>query len=118
VEQRPFEAVGEEPVLEVDAEGYDAAVGVVGVVERVGGDGGDGASFGSDVFGEVLGGGSVAVDLYGAVGLYGAGGLGGAVGHGGGGAGMLWGCGLLAGIGCLNTLSCGAVGGCVVRCVE
>ena len=41
VEKRPFETVGEEVVLEMDAEGDDTSVGVVGVVKGVGGVGGD-----------------------------------------------------------------------------
>ena len=41
VEERPFEAVGQEMVLEVDAEGDNTSVGVVGVVEGVGGVGGN-----------------------------------------------------------------------------
>lgn len=71
MEERPFEFVGIEFVLEVDVQGDDAAVGVVGVelvvyVELIGGWGGGSGGWvrggvGGDVGLRSLGGGGVAV---------------------------------------------------------
>lgn len=84
MEERPFEAIGEEPVLEVHVHGYDAAVGVVWVVEGGGSFCGEEGGCGGDFLGGVgFRGGGVAV---------------GAVCEGGVRAGDLWRRGVFAGI--------------------
>ena len=67
MKERPFEAIGEEPILEMDVHGYNATVRVIGIIEGVRRDGGHKTCSRGDFCSENFGRGSVAVGLSGPI---------------------------------------------------